>query len=270
MACYPLLLCVDWAALGADLDDLAPDLVSVTAVIDPFSGCDEAKLRGYFRDVVRLFKQAFVVDLDRKPDLPVSVHHRRNVRRALERVQVERADEPGMLAAEWIALYGHLVRRHGISGIAAFSPRALADQLAVPGTVLFRAHVDGDAVGMIVWYVRGAVAYYHLGAYSPLGYRLGASFALFQTAIEHFREAGLKQLSLGAGAGVSGAADDGLSRFKRGWATGTRPVYLCGRILDAEAYATLAARAGGSGGYFPAYRRGEFRDPARPASSREP
>jgi hypothetical protein len=59
--------------------------------------------------------------------------------------------------------------------------------------------------------------------------------------------------------------DGGLTRFKRGWATGTRPVYFCGRIFQRERYEQLARQGGAPvSGYFPAYRHGEFAaDPPR-------
>jgi hypothetical protein len=46
-------------------------------------------------------------------------------------------------------------------------------------------------------------------------------------------------------------------RFKRGWSTGERTVYLCGRILNRPKYAELSERAVAEPGYFPAYRKGE-------------
>lgn len=66
-------------------------------------------------------------------------------------------------------------------------------------------------------------------------------------------------LSLGGAAGTGRADEDGLTFFKRGWSTGSRRVYVCARVLDASAYADLAARGrGGEDYYFPSYRRGEF------------
>ncbi len=53
------------------------------------------------------------------------------------------------------------------------------------------------------------------------------------------------------GGGV-GARDDGLVRFKRGWATEERVAHLCGRILDRAAYERLTRS--GTFGWFPAYR----------------
>ena len=112
---------------------------------------------------------------------------------------------------------------------------------------------------MTIWYVDREVAYYHLGAYSEDGYKMRASFALFWSAIELFSTRGLRWLNLGAGAGVENSGTDGLTRFKRGWSTGTRTAYFCGRILDQASYASILEAAGApSTGYFPAYRNGEF------------
>jgi hypothetical protein len=86
-----------------------------------------------------------------------------------------------------------------------------------------------------------------------------ASYALYWYAISHFRER-VRWLDLGGVAGLSeGAPEDGLQRFKAGWATGTRPSFLCGRVLQPSVYADLATKRGiAESSYFPAYRRGEF------------
>ena len=70
-------------------------------------------------------------------------------------------------------------------------------------------------------------------------------------------------LSLGADAGSADVKEDGLSRFKSGWPTGTRTTYLFGRICDQERYAALATNSrqdgvGASDGYFPAYRSSQI------------
>jgi hypothetical protein len=112
---------------------------------------------------------------------------------------------------------------------------------------------------MTWWFVSDGVGYYHLGAYSDAGYELRASFGLFARAIELFRADGLRWLDLGAGAGLPNGSQDGLSRFKRGWSTGTRTAYLCGRILDERRYSDIVEAKGvAATKYFPAYRAGEF------------
>jgi hypothetical protein len=205
------------------------------------------------------FKEHFVVDLSAPAHDSTNPHHRRNARRALRDVEVRVHPDPPSLLAAWTALYSNLVRRHGILGIAGFSERAFAGQLRVPGIVAFRAERRKRTVGMTLWYVHGDVAYYHLGAYSEEGYELGASFAIFWRAIEHFATTGLSWLNLGAGAGVQDDPRDGLARFKRGWATGRRTAYFCGAVLARERHdAIVAATRRGSTDYFPAYREGEF------------
>jgi lipid II:glycine glycyltransferase (peptidoglycan interpeptide bridge formation enzyme) len=125
--------------------------------------------------------------------------------------------------------------------------------------IAFRATTEKKTIGMLLWVVQNSIGYYHLGAYSPEGYEQKASFALFWTLLEYFRNAGLDWLSLGAGAGIREDENDGLSRFKRGWATGTQMTYFCGRIFDTIKYheCGLAHKTTGTG-YFPAYRAGEF------------
>jgi hypothetical protein len=258
MGCYPLLACREWAQLPRDLEGLEQDLVCVSAVPDPFGDHTVALLTECF-DLVRPFKEHFVIDLARSPSSYVSLHHRRNVRKALRAVEVETCDDPPAVLEEWVTLYSHLVQRHEITGIRTFSRSSFARQLAVPGITVFRATHARRTVGMLLWYVQGNVAYYHLGASDAWGYDLRASFALFWSAIDFFTTSGLHWIDLGSGAGLVDSAADGLSRFKHGWSTGTRTAYFCGRIFDARKYAALASATGTENAvYFPAYRSGEF------------
>jgi hypothetical protein len=258
MGCYPLFACQDWSQLGADLEDIGYDLVSLALVTDPFGAYKLAYLHWCF-DVVIPFKQHFIVDLSHPPNTFVSHHHQRYARRALENVQVERCQDPIQFVDEWINLYATLIERHNIKGLARFSRLAFGKQLKIPGIVVFRALCKETTVGMTLWYIQREVGYYHLGAYSTTGYKLRASFALFWFAIEYFAGNGLRLLNLGASPGVKDGNADGLCRFKRGWSTGTRTAYFCGRIFNHERYAEIVKAKGISAtDYFPAYRQGEF------------
>jgi hypothetical protein len=260
MGCYPLFACQDWHSLHFDLSELTERLVSLVLVTDPFGEYDLPYLNTCFEDMVRPFKNHFVVDLTLPAHDYVSPHHRRYAHKALREIRVEDCENPADFLDSWLGLYRTLIGRHRISGIGAFSKASFAKQLAVPGMVALRAVYDGEAVGMLLWYVQGPVAYYHLGAYSPRGYELRASFALFWFATEYFAARGLKWLNLGAGAGIKDDGRDGLSRFKKGWSTGTRPAYLCGRVFDRPAYKKLTTETNLTGTrYFPVYRAGEFR-----------
>ena len=259
MGCYPLFSCGDWTQLDADLEAIGGGLVCLSAVTDPFGEYDLKYLRHCFRDVVIPFKEHMVVDLAQPLDAFVHPHHRRNARKALREVAVERCACPADFLDEWATLYSTLTERHTISGIATFSKESFARQLRVPGIVAFRAAHNDDTVGMLLWYEQGNRAYYHLGAHSPRGYELGSSFALFNYSIEYFARQGLAWLNLGAGASTEANAESGLSRFKRGWSTGVSTAYFCGRIFDRERYQEItAARNVPATDYFPAYRVGEF------------
>jgi hypothetical protein len=259
MGAYPLFACQDWKSLKCDFNQLGKSLVSVVVVTDPFGEYDETCLRDCFGDLVTPFKAHFANELSRPLESTLSEHHARNASIGLKQVSIERCESPAAHLEEWVELYSVLMRRHQISGIRAFSRECFAKQLGTPGMVCFRAIHNKQTVGMILWYVQNEIAYYHLGAYTEEGYDLRASFGLFRKALEHFAESGLKYANLGAGAGLGGAADDGLSRFKRGWSTCARTAYLCGRIFDQQEYDRLARERGVSArDYFPAYRKGEF------------
>jgi len=59
--------------------------------------------------------------------------------------------------------------------------------------------------------------------------------------------------------GARAEEESGLSRFKRGWSTGVRTAYFCGRIFDEKRYQEIREqRSLPATSYFPAYRLGEF------------
>ncbi|MGH7552650.1 MAG: GNAT family N-acetyltransferase [Longimicrobiales bacterium] len=256
MGCYPLLACTQWRGLADDLNEAARSLVAFAAVIDPLANVPEAGLRAAFPDVLRHFKDHFIVDLHRHEPVG-SAEHRRKARRAASRVDVEVGASAEALLPAWNELYAELTRRHAIQGIREFSPSSFAAQLRVPGLTAIRALVGGATAGMTLWAEHGGNVYYHLGAQNQQGYAVASSYVMFDVAIRHFRERGCRLLSLGAGAGVTHDVSDGLSRFKRGWATGTMPALFGGRILRADDYAALGSTRAATA-YFPIYRAGEF------------
>ncbi len=262
---YPLFTCSNWSELAADLEALGDSLVSVVLVADPLGGATDQELGRAFPDLLVAFKRHLVRDLDEPPRLPS--HHRRHIRRASGAVEVEVCADPVERLDDWVRLYSGLVARHGLAGMRAFSTESFRRQLGLPGLVAVRAERDGVTVGMTLWFVDGPKAHYHLGAYSSQGYEVSASYALFVAAFEHLRALGVRWVDLGGTAGAG--SEDGLARFKRGWAGAERPAHLCGRILDRPAYALLAGRGpGAASGWFPAYRATD-RDFAQ-APSRRP
>jgi hypothetical protein len=254
MSCYPLFFCADWAALATDLEEVK-DLISATVVTEPFADATPEQLKNAFPDLVRPFKEHFVIDLHTQAP---SSHHRRTARRALRDLSVEVAENPVEHLEEWQRIYTNLCARRAVTGMRAFSAAAFQNQLSLPGCVLFCARLGAQCVAMNLWYVMGEIAYGHLLAADEDGYRRSAPYALIQTALNTFSARGLRWMVLGGGPGEN-ASDDGVVWFKKGWATGTRQTYLCGRIFSHAEYARLAEERGVNGtGYFPAYRQGEF------------
>jgi len=257
--CYPLFACRDWSSLGEDVDalDALEGVVSVVLVTDPFGGFTREELEPHFDDV-RFFKPHFVIDLTEPVERVASRHHRYYARRALRELEIEEQLRPVDILDEWTGLYAVLVERKGLRGIQAFSRDAFATQLRIPGAVMLVARLDGELVGADWYYVNGSVAYRHLAASSPEGYRVSASYALLWRAIELLAKLGVRWLDIGGAPGLSEQPDDGLRQFKKGWSTDTRPTYLATRVLDHRRYEELSRRAGGTNGYFPAYRAMEL------------
>ncbi len=256
MGCYPLFSCSDWSGLAWDLQELEGRLVSVALVTDPFGPFALDDLSRCF-DVCTEFKRHFVTDLSRPLARSVHSGHRYNARRALKHLSVARCARPQDHLAEWVVLYDHLIARHGISGLRAFSKASFRQLFDVPGVELYLARHQGQIVAAHLWVVGGAVGYSHLRAMNGVGYQLAASYALFWVAM-HELAGRVRWVNHGGGVGLQ-QAEDGLTQFKRGWATETRPVYFCGRILDDGKYRELASASGPpDGSYFPIYRAGEF------------
>jgi hypothetical protein len=256
--CYPFFTCRHWSEISKDLEALKQGLVSLMLVTDPFGDYDIEVLSTCFPDFFIPYKEHYVVDLTRPLADVISSHHARNIRKAQNNVEVEHCNHPLKFAQQWNNLYANLTKRHSIKGISAFSVRSFYKQLKVPGLEMFRAFRSEETVGIMLCYVHGDVGYYHLSAYSEAGYYLRASYALLAYVLDYFAER-LRWLNLGAGAGVYNSRKDGLTRFKSGWASGTRTVYICGRVFNRALYDHLTKSRGMTGkDFFPLYRKPEI------------
>ena len=257
MGCYPMFDCGDWSQLPADLEELRKELVSLTLVPAPFAPYDRALLERCFGRVVH-FKDHFVADLSRPVEDIVKRTHRKSARRARRNVDVRVCTRPEDHLDTWADLFSTLAGRHNITGLRAFSQKAFAEQLNIPGMVMFEARADGATVGLDLWYVQDDVAYGHLAACNAHGYKLSASYATKWFLMHYFADK-VRWIDFGGVAGAKSNGSDGLAKFKQGWSTGTKPVFLCGRIFQLDVYNDLVeARQAGATEYFPAYRTGEF------------
>jgi len=250
---YPYAMCTDWSALDQDLSTLAiPGAVSLTFVADPFAtGTVQKATRGW--DLCRPFKTHYVADLtaDWRRSRPKEM--RRIARRALETHEMEIVADPAALAGTLWELYQTTVARHRVRGLQALSPATVAKQLAVPGGLLMTARDGAGLAGAMLSFCHGATANLHLMFLDPRAHRQNTSYALIHATLEALEARGLTHANLGGAAGHDDAARDGLARFKAGWTTQTRSALICGKVLDAARYDTLAGDAG-PGGFFPAYR----------------
>lgn len=254
---YPLFACEDWTQLDADLAGLDRVAVSVTAVLDPLAEPTDGLFEATFCDWLRPFKQQVVVDLTAgSPLVQASRHHRRNARRALGLLTVERCAKTPERCDEWLSLYAALIHRHHAGGGPSdFSVVSLRDQWDLPSVVVYRACLDGTTVGMALWMLQGDDAYYHLGAWDDDGYSAGAAFAIFATALDEFSCDGLRRACLGGSAGPVDDPGSGLFRFKAGWSPGRARSYVAGRVLDADAFRSLVPPCGHAAfTFFPPYR----------------
>jgi len=259
IGCYPLFSCQNWSGLFDDLENMDDDIVSLSIITDPFGDFNKKYLKKCFKDVVIHYKDHFVVDLNKNINDIVTKGHRKNSRKSLKKVTVEVVKNPIQFLEEWESLYDVLIKRHNIKGMLAFSHQAFKKQFKVPGFIVFRAIYNDETVGMNSWYIHKDVGYAHLAAYNEIGYKTYASYAFYWYIIDFFSKKGLRWLELGSSAGVKKKVNEGLSHFKRGWSTGTKPVYLCGRIFNHSKYSEMMkTKKIEDADYFPDYRKGEF------------
>lgn len=255
IGCYPMFSCQDWSQFHLDIAELGPDLVSLSLVPEVFGNYDRNQVHGCF-DTVVPFKEHYTCNLDRPITDIVSRHHRRYAQKALKKVRCEWHPRPIEFLGEWIDLHDTLVRKHGITGLRAYSRDAFARQLRIPGMVVLRAIHNETTVGAQLWFMHDTVAYGHVLAFSPLGYELGAAYALYWFALEYFADK-VRFCDYGGVSGMSDDVEGGLGWFKRGWTTEMRTAYFCGRILNQVKYEELASRrAASANAFFPAYRTG--------------
>ena len=258
MGPYPLFCCRDWSSLLSDLRTFKGQYLTVSLVPDTFAQITPEELSQFFQ-LVRPFKEHFIIDKHCLNDRHITRHHRYYAKRALGEIKVNQAEPTEKRLQEWIRLYSVLAKRHNLSAIQAFSNQAFETQFQVPGLVILRASRQGKAIGMHLWYHQSDVVYSHLSALDEEGYAFSAAYALYWHAIEVFKDfTEVRWIDLGAGAGMRDLKEDGLSRFKRGWATSTRTKYFCGHIADLEAYRLLTGSDDVSTNYFPIYRNGEL------------
>ncbi len=249
LGCYPLSLIAPEADLQGGLERLrAAGAVSVSLVPDPVTGPGRGTLSEAFA-ICRPFKTHYLIDRAALTGAAPATH-RRWIRKAMRECVVAVGALRDSLG-EWEQLYRGTIERHEITGLQRFSPDYFKALAGLSGVEVLKAKFEGETVAMALWIHGPDVVYYHLGASSAQGYETRAMYGIFEVAREHFSS--IRILHLGGAAGVASSPDDGLARFKRGFANREVDAYFCGAILDPERYAALTTERP-AGNFFPAYR----------------
>lgn len=243
---YPLCPIDATANLDQDFADLKKQgIVSLVLVTDPFFRPELEKMRQAFTKVAE-FKEHYLCDL--RKEHRYSTHHRYEVKRAYRFCETRSIVLADYLD-EWYTLYHTLIVKHGITGIQAF-PKHYFAALCALNPITIAAFNEGKMVSAHIWFEYEGYVYSHLAASNDEGYKLRSSYAVYDHSIRHFRDAGMKIMDFGGGAGNEASA--GLSFLKKGFSNETTMCYLCGKILDEEQYNSLTRNKDAN--YFPAYR----------------
>lgn len=244
---YPLAVLPKEADIAAGLARLKDEgMVSLVFVLDDFHRPVLEEVRP-FAALLKPYKTHYLY----RPQLGEIVyaeHHRRALKKAAS-VEVKMLPLAEVLPA-WCGLYDYLIEQLELTGLHAF-PHAHHAQLAtLEGVVAACGFVEGELASCHVWVEHGGYVHSHLVASSARGYDARAGFAVNHASLQHF--AGITLINFGGGVGLAENPDDGLARFKRGFANDTAQSYLCGFILDEARYQRLSE--GKAAEFFPAYR----------------
>lgn len=224
-------------------------LVSVSFVLDPTSEVSIDALRDVFASRFVPYKTHYLLDF-RQDRVGPDKETRRKIRRALERVRIERVNLADHLAT-WMELYAALMRTHRQE---SFLPSGYFERLAaLPGVECWAALQEARMVAMVIVLGGDGVFHGHLAGCDEMGRTTMAQFALYDAIIEDIaRRPDARIFALGSNAGAQDDPASGLARFKRLWSNRQAPAYFCGQILDESRYARFSV--GRSTDWFPAYR----------------
>lgn len=245
---YPFCVLPKDADIAAGLARLKEHgAVSVVLVLDDFHRPQIQTLEPHF-SLLRPFKTHYVHD-PKKGEVSYDSHHRRSLRKAQKQVKIGVLD----LSKDWQnwhALYDYIIKDMGLTGLHAFPTAHHQVLFHLEGITAIGAWAGDELASAHIWAEDGETIHSHLVASNAKGYETRAAYAVNDFSIKHFSAA--KIINFGGGAGIDNSEDDGLARFKRGFANDTAQSYLCGAVLDAEKYNELSS--GKKTDYFPAYR----------------
>ena len=249
---YPLAAFRTDSDLRGGLDELTnAGFVTVTAVVDEAISPPIQGFRDAFT-VVRPFKAHYVVDNTLGTYQPSSHHRyeiRKTVRNKIEVCAVSLSD----IVDEFSDLYETLVSRHSISTANRFTKVSFEALAQCPGLHTVAAYQRGALISCHLWIRHEMNAWSLLAASNAQGYATNAAYAIYDQSIRHFSDC---SINIGGIAGNADASDDGLARFKSGFANRTRQSYIAGSVLNHQLYGQLCAVQPGTDTkfYFPQYR----------------
>jgi len=249
---YPITIFAHDADISGGLSRLrALDLVSIVLVVDDFHRPSLEHLAAEF-DFVRPFKTHFLHKPANGPPT-YDKHHRYEVRRARRSVDVAVLDLDSNLE-DWMAIYSVVSTRHQFSGVHDLPRKHHTTLARLGGVTAIGAWTEGKLAACHVWVHNAGRVHSHLAASSERGYACGAAYAVNDASLKHF--AGVELVNFGGPAGFVDQQEDGLARFKRGFANATARSYICGKILNPGQYRWLTEEkgVGHDQTYFPAYR----------------
>ena len=257
MGPYPLFFCKNWNCLIEDIESIKDQVCTVALVIGPFEDIPKEAFKHHF-DIFRSYKDHYILDTTLPYCEIISKSHKREARKALNKIKIDLQISPNIDLDEWCFLYNTLIQHHHITGIRAFSRNTLKNHITIPNTHYYRALCHGEIIGGNLFYIQNEIAYYHLACSTEKGYKLHANYATLWSAIRDLSTK-VHFIEFGGGAGAKEGILDGLSQFKKGWSSLTKKSFFLGKINDHQEYWDLIKMNRISdNNWFPAYRTGDY------------
>lgn len=244
----------DTGRLSQDLEEFRSKFQCFFGVLNPWvqscEGLDKF-------DVVLEYKDHFFCDLGINDIWRIlSDNHKRLIKKALKLAKIARISNSGDIEKIWLELYNHLIAKRQISGISRFTPQILKNFIRLPQSAIYAATIENQICGITIFCFDERIVYYHLAAYSDIGYDHSVSYGIFWQAIQDFKKDGFKVLHLGGVPGVY-ASSSGLYKFKKGFSSGLKKTHFIGKILNRDQFNETLKKSGTVGvfDFFPPYRK---------------
>jgi hypothetical protein len=184
-------------------------------------------------------RQSVCFDLSQDPvHMFESFQHstKRQINRATKRFCIEAvfSEDGEMFFDDVFGVYKGTMDRVGAVQELYFNPSFFREMLSVPGTVLFRALLDGKLIAFIIGFSGDKYFHGHLSGSLREYIHMSPNSLLYWVLINYARDHGFKYLHIGGG--DTPDPENSLLKFKMNFSKDTRPFFIGKKIHFPDIY----------------------------------